>query len=145
MIMIKNGQMQNEFVASFKTIHEAKGLPTKSAYWIGRIGKKLDTLIQDNRKFVLGLMEKHKAMENPQAPPSQDFVKEMNEFMEIEHKIDFPKIPLSTLEGAGLSASDLHHLDPVLDVDFPEEKLGKLMALEGGKNGEEENVQESST
>ena len=141
---IRNSLFESaQYSITLNKIHQSPKLSVMDAYRVNRLIKKINELNSEYNDLKKGLLEKFGSpTENPQdsdidapkevtteqysytVPPENrdDFLKEMQDLINIEHDLETEKLPFPEKIDEGITVADIDVLDIFFDFGFEDSK-----------------------
>ena len=128
---IKNTLFENkQYIETMRKIHTSDKLTVLDAYRINRLVKQIGELNQEYLDLKNTLLkklgtpdeEKGEGAYKIESDNVEEFSKELNDLLEIEHNLEIEKLPFPSKIDEGITVADIDILDPFFDFGFDEDE-----------------------
>jgi len=126
---IQNALFENkQYIETMQKIHTSDKLTVLDAYQINRLVKQISELNQEYidlkntllQKFGKANEEKSEGTYKIEPENIEEFSKELNDLLGIEHDLEIEKLPFPSKIDEGITVADIDILDLFFDFDFDE-------------------------
>ena len=126
---IQNSIFENkQYLETMRKIHTSDKLTVLDAYRINRLVKQISELNQEYLELKNTLLQKFGKPDEEKGEGTykiepdniEEFSKELNDLLGIEHDLEIEKLPFPSKIDEGITVADIDVLDRFFDFDFDE-------------------------